>query len=72
MSSNFMPGMVPPEPPTHGRETAIYQEFIAVRGIYLKWLQSNKNEFWDEETKRMANKVWYLLDEIKDKLNVPF
>ena len=40
--------------PSHGRDTAIYQELLPVAAAFDKWLASNQNEFWCPEDEEKA------------------
>jgi hypothetical protein len=71
MSSNFMPGAGPPDPPSHGRDTAIYQELVPINQKYSQWLERNANEFWNDEMFSKAQKIRDMLDDLADEFNQP-
>lgn len=71
MSSNFMPDTGPPDPPSHGRDTAIYQELVRIKVEVFDWLMRNADEFYNDEMKAKAKVIWEMLDDLTDELNVP-
>jgi hypothetical protein len=59
------------DPPTHGRDTAIYQELQPIIRKYEEWLRVNKDELFNEEMQQKANTIRLLLAEINDEVNTP-
>jgi hypothetical protein len=59
------------DPPTHGRDTAVYQELQPVRELYRLWLSRNRGDLFNDELEAMAQEVEDILLKISDELNTP-
>lgn len=72
MSSNMPPGYSEDgDAPSHGRDTAIYQELLAIRIQYEKWLHDNRKDMLDEEMVDTAESIEALLYDISRELKSP-
>jgi len=57
--------------PTRWEDTAIKQEFEAIRSQLLKWSADNRKEFPNDEVKELADQMIRTADIISDFLSGP-
>ncbi len=70
--SNMPPGYSDEgDAPSHGRDTAIYQELLDVRAKYAKWLHENRKDMPNKEMEEKAEQIEEMLDDISRELNTP-
>ena len=58
--------------PSHGRDTAVYQELVELRKKVQEYLHRNRNDFYNEEMRATIRAVIELMDQVAEELNQPF
>lgn len=54
--------------PENGKDTAIWQELLALRVKVAAWQKSNKNDFANDEQTAKADRIIKQMDELLDEL----
>lgn len=54
--------------PANGRDTAVYQELVDLRVRAIKWRESNKNDFANDEQTAKAQAIIDAMDELSEEL----
>lgn len=70
--SNMPPGYSEDgDAPSHGRDTAVYQELLPVKAAFEKWLAQNRRDLGSPELEAAADGIEGLLEQIEEGLNQP-
>lgn len=73
MSSNMPPSYSEDgDAPSHGDETAIYQELVKIRVQYEKWVCDNKISFPNDEFESLSTGIEAAFVKMEEELNQPF